>query len=185
MLIEQESSEQLNPEAAAFDATVDNFKISLSEIARVSGVELRKIKDFRNGKQTLTSRTMSRILLALSPTELAFYSAMVGLQTAAISGGVTVERLKFREIVDITDIYRQAYQIVVKTFSIVQLQLSKKIDIRDENISAWKNGRRDFQQESLSKIKNGFTLEQRMFYQSLVEVLFIVGADKMRSVRPS
>lgn len=184
MLIEQET-EDLNPEAAAFDATVDNFKISISEIARLSGVDVRKIRDFRSGKQTLTSRSMSRILLALSPTELAFYSAMVGLQTAAASGGVKVERLKFREIVDVTDIYRQAYQIVVKTFSIVQLQLSKKINIKDENISAWKNGRRDFQQESLSKIKDGFTLEQRMFYQALVEVLFIVGSDKMRQVRPS
>lgn len=184
MLLASQIPDSTNPESEAFHATVENFKISLTEIARISGVDIRKIRDFKAGKENLTSRTMSQILIALTPTELSFYSAMVNLQLAAKSANKKIDLLKYREIVDVTDIYRQAFDIVIETFSLIQSDICKKTGIKTPNMSAWKSGSRDLQQETLNKIKNTFTFEQKIFYQSLVEVLLIVASEKMQKVKP-
>ena len=63
-------------------------------------------------------------------------------------------------------------------------KLAIRSDIKDTNIAAWKSGRRDFTQDSMDKLKAAFTLEQRTIFLALVEIFFIVGAEKMQRIRP-
>jgi transcriptional regulator with XRE-family HTH domain len=181
-----DNSDKIAIQSEAFNDTLETFKISISDLARDSGVSVETIAKFRRGKKSnMTTRTLSRLLLALTPTQSAFYSATVQLLYAAKNANIEVGEMRFRDIVDITDIYRQAYQLVLDKFAIVQEHFAKKIHIQAPNLGAWKSGRRDFREENMDRVIEGFTIDQRTFYLALVEILFIVGSDKMGGIRKS
>lgn len=184
MLLASQEPELKSSESEAFAATVDNYGIKLYEIARISGLTADKIEKFYKGKTNLTTRSLTKVICALTPTQSAFYSALVQAQESARTAKIQLPLIKFRDIVDITDVYRQAFIYTVKAFDIEIRAFGIKADIIETNIQAWKSGRRDLTQGSIDKIKSGFTPEQRTVFLALTEIFLIVASEKMQNILP-
>lgn len=184
VLLESQEPEPKSSESEAFAATVDNYGLRLYEIARLSGLTPEKVEKFYKGKTNLTTRSLTKIICALTPTQSAFYSALVQAQESARSAKIQLPLIKFRDIVDITDVYRQAFIYTLTAFDIELRSFGLKADIIETNIQAWKSGRRDFTQESMDKLKSGLTIEQRTVFLALVEIFLIAATEKMQKILP-
>lgn len=174
MLIDNQVPNAQPKEVEAFNATVTMFKLRLTDIASDSGVLKRDLENFKKGTGKVTSRTLSKIILALSPVQRSFYSGMIALQSSTEDAGVKMPVLSLNQVNDGTDIYRDALDITLSVFGIKESEIAKATNIAQSNISTWRNKRRDVQLITIDKIKAGLKIEQRNFFNAMTEVLFIL-----------
>lgn len=172
MLLVSQAQKLASKEAEAFSATVDSFKIDLLVIARITKVLVADVEAFKNGVVVIKSATLTRIIMALKPLERSFYFAMIACQNAAEDGRVKLPLLEFNKITDDADIYREAFRLTVSTFRLEQAYLCRSVDMPGSNLNAWLRGSKDCQVKSLDRIKSALTVEQRNFYESIVNALF-------------
>lgn len=176
MLLDNQQPSHRSKEIEAFNATVAMFKIRLVDLAATSGAKKRDIEKFKIGSESVTSKTLTRIILGFTPAQRSFYSGMISLQYSAEEGNVRVPILKLRKLDNATDIYRDALNMTLEAFGIKRSQISKGSGIAQSNLTNWTSGAKDFQLSSIEKIKKALEREQRNFYNALIEVLFILTA---------
>jgi DNA-binding phage protein len=173
MLLEKQATMIQSKDAEAFNATVVMFKLRISDIASDSGLTRREIEEFKKGSGRLNTRTISRIILALSPAQRSFYSAMIALQYAAEDAGVKTPILNIQKMDDSTDIYREALKMTFEAFKLPMSRLAENCGIAKSNLSNWLSGKKGFYLESIDKIREALSPQQRNFYNALVETLYI------------
>lgn len=172
MLLASQIVKLTSVESEAFDATVTSFKINLGAIGRKLNIQTKDIVEFRNGELAMKSETLTKVLLQFKPIERSFYFAMIACQNAAIDGRVKLPLLEFHQIEKGSDIYRQAFKLTISTFRLEQANLSRTSNASGSNLNAWLKGSRDCQLKSLERTKAALTVEQRNFFDAIVNVLF-------------
>ncbi len=181
MLLASQLPEDKSPLSLAFAATLHAFKISIAEISRLSGVPDKKIAEFRDGVMNITMARVSKIIMALTPTQSSFYAAMVTLQAAAKAAEIEIPPIDFRTIDDVADIYSQAYKTMsewCKDSEFRQSRLSAKSKLSEPHISRWRNGKYDMEQGSVERLIQAMQPKHRLFYLALVDIFFVVGCEK-------
>lgn len=178
MLIAQEIGDAPSKESQAFSATLAMFRVPLTEITRLSGVQKGEIERFKSGSTHLTSRTMAKILGALTPEQRSFYSSMVSLQWATEDANIKMPILNFPSLDGTADVFREAYRLTTETFGVQDLHIAKASGLADSNLNAWKKGSSDCELRTLDKIKGALSREQRTFMQTVSDVLFLLSNRK-------
>lgn len=169
-------------ESEAFAATVDQFEISLREIAVVSKVSQRAIEAFKDGDtKSLKSSALSAIIYALHPHERTYYAAMIAVQHATEDARIPLPLLTFEPIGEAPDIYRQAIDKLQTTFSLDMAFISRSSKVLEPNITRWRKGRSDFEVDSIDKLKGAMTTEQRNFFLAIVDILYALNVPNKQT----